>query len=117
MGDERTKEELRDELERERSKRERLETAFAELQEYVPQVDYHQPTRRDVIKGLATASLGAAGMYAMSGGASAQTLGSGEIASQANPALRVYVNRVHFVDLGSDPSSPDDGSMWYNSNA
>lgn len=112
MSDERTKEELRDALERERTKREKLEQAFVELQEYVPQVNYH-PTRRDVIASI----IGGAGLYALLGKAQAQTTGSGEIASQANPALRVYVERVHFVDLGSDPSSPTDGSMWYNSNA
>lgn len=110
MSDERTKAELREE-------NQRLRERVVELQEYVPQVEVHKPTRRDLIKGLATATLGAAGMYAASGNAAAQTLGDGEIASQANPALRGYFNRIHLVDIGSDPSSPDSGTLYYNSNA
>lgn len=122
MSDERTKEDLKAENERLRKQRDKLRTAFDEVQERMPQVDFHPGkggggwTRRGVIATAATAAgLGAAGYY--SGKAAAQTTGSGEIASQSNPALRVYVNRVHLVDLGSEPSSPGDGSIYYNSNA
>lgn len=112
MSDEKTKEQLREERDYWRSKAEKLEGAYNQIQEHLPQVNT-KTTRRTVLGSVA----GSVGLYLTLGTAAGQTTGSGEIASQANPALRVYVNRVHFVDLGSAPSSPPDGTMWYNSNA
>lgn len=111
-NDEQTKEQLREENERLRNQLKKFQSAYKEVQEYVPQVNYH-PTRRDVV----TSIIGGVGLYALLGKAQGQTTGSGEIASQSNPALRVYYQRAHYVDLGSDPSSQPDGTRWYNSNA
>lgn len=112
MSDGKTKEQLRDERDYWREKAQKLEGAYNQIQDHLPQVNT-KTTRRSVLGSI----VGGVALYGVLGKASAQTTGTGEIASQANPALRVYVNRVHFVDLGSEPSSPGDGSMYYNSNA
>lgn len=42
---------------------------------------------------------------------------SGTIGTASNPAMRVYVDTYHFHERTSDPSSPSDGTIWYNSSA
>ena len=73
-------------------------------------------TRRGVLAGaLGIAAFGAAGGY-FAGGAAAQSSPSGTVGTASNPYLRAYVDRVAFV-YTSDPSSPADGTLWYNSSA
>lgn len=78
------------------------------------------PTRRDVLKVSSGAVLaGGALVIGGSGNAAASHGGgtSGDVASASEPALRVFVDTWHFHERTSDPSSPSNGSMWYNSSA
>lgn len=40
---------------------------------------------------------------------------AGEVGTSTNPYLRAYVDRMVFTPRSSDPSSPADGTLWYNS--
>ena len=72
-------------------------------------------TRRAILGGT-VALLGTGGWlaYAVE---RAKAAAAGVIGTSTNPYTRAYVTTVNFEDLGADPSSPDDGTMWYNSNA
>jgi hypothetical protein len=72
-------------------------------------------TRRAILGGT-VAILGTGGWlaYAVE---RAKAAAAGVIGTSTNPYTRAYVTTVNFEDLGADPSSPDDGTMWYNSNA
>lgn len=70
-------------------------------------------SRRHLIKsGLFAGVVGILGFGA--GSASAQSEPSGEVGTQANPWSRIYATMVAFVARDSDPSSPADGTLWYN---
>lgn len=71
-------------------------------------------TRRGVLAAL----LGALvyGLGWLSSAVTAQTA-SGQISNASEPAENVYVERVHLSPRTSDPSSPADGTMWYNEDA
>lgn len=71
-------------------------------------------TRRNVLVGLA--GLGAAGVFG-AGRASAQASASGEVGTPSNPYLRAYIDTVNFTARTTDPSSPADGTLWYNQDA
>ena len=72
-------------------------------------------TRRAILGGT-VALLGTGGWlaYAVERAKAAAT---GVVGTCANPYTRAYVTTVNFEDLGSDPASPDNGTLWYNSNA
>ena len=66
--------------------------------------------RRAMLTGIA--GLGAAGLFS-AGRVSAQSDPENEIGTAENPYLRAYIDRQLFVGRTSDPSSPEDGTMWY----
>lgn len=70
-------------------------------------------SRRQLLAAVGVAAAGATGYFA--GSASAATP-AGTVGTSTNPYLRAYVDTIAFVDT-SDPSSPDDGTLWYNSSA
>lgn len=95
---------------------ERLQSRMAALESMLSAVN-SEKTRRDVLK-IGTGAATATAAWAVFGGsAAAQSTGNGDVGSASNPALRVYLDRAHMIDLGQDPSSPSDGDAWYNSNA
>lgn len=77
--------------------------------------DDQSTTRRGILAGVIAAVM--YGLGWLTGGVTAQTSTSGNIASASEPAEYVYVERVHVVARTSDPSSPDDGTLWYNESA
>lgn len=79
--------------------------------------EQREMSRRAVLAtAVGIAGAGAAGH--LSGRAAASDgSASGQIGTAAKPALRVYVDTFHFHERTTDPSSPANGSMWYNSTA
>lgn len=69
-------------------------------------------SRRAYLTGVA--GLGAAGVFA-AGRASAQTAPEGTVGTPTNPYLVAYIDRMNFSARTTDPSSPDDGELWYRS--
>jgi hypothetical protein len=71
-------------------------------------------TRRGVL-----AAIMAGGAYALgwASNAVAAATPAGDVASASDPAEYVYTDKVNFNPRTSDPSSPDDGTMWYNESA
>lgn len=69
-------------------------------------------SRRSVIAAAAgVATAGAAGVYSTGIVAAAP---SGTFpASTDDPLLKIRADRIRLVGRTSDPSSPDDGTMWY----
>lgn len=69
-------------------------------------------SRRSVIAAAAgVAAAGAAGVYSTEIAAAAP---SGTFpASGDDPLLKIRADRVRLVGRSSDPSNPDDGTMWY----
>lgn len=49
---------------------------------------------------------------ALMGSAAAQT---GKVGTDSNPYQSAYVTEIKFESRTSDPSSPDNGEMWYRS--
>jgi len=78
--------------------------------------DRSSVTRRAVLGGT-VAILGTGGWLAYAVERVKAAVASGDVGTAANPYRRAYVTTVNFEDLGADPASPDDGAMWYNSNA
>lgn len=75
-------------------------------------------TRRDVLAVAAgVAAAGAAGYYTGTATASHGTTPSGEVGSASEPFLRVHTDRLVLHERTTDPSSPADGELWYNSSA
>lgn len=72
-----------------------------------------QTTRRGIMAAL-LAAVGLGGFYAGSATADDGSA-SGQVGTSAEPALHIYTESVVFHERTSDPSSPDDGTMWYNS--
>lgn len=71
-------------------------------------------SRRSVIAAAAgIAAAGAMGVYA-TGRASAAPSGTFPISGE-DPLLKIRADRVRLVPRTSDPSSPADGTEWYNS--
>ena len=72
--------------------------------------------RRRLLAASGLAAAGAAGY--LSGRASAQSSPSGTFpASGSDPLLKIRADRIRLVPRSSDPSSPDDGELWYNDSA
>lgn len=73
-------------------------------------------SRRGVIRtgGLTVAGL-AALLFASDPAAAAPT-GTFPV-STSDPLLKVRADRLRLVPRTSDPSSPDDGTMWFNESA
>lgn len=78
--------------------------------------DDHEPTlgRRRLLAATATAAVGAAGF--MTGRASADPSGVYPIETQ-DPLLKIRADRIVLVERSNDPSSPNDGELWYNGGA
>lgn len=75
--------------------------------------------RRQFMAAGAGAVLGS-GMIGYAAGeaeADSATAPSGTVGSASDPFERIYADRLVFVERTSDPSSPADGTIWYNSDA
>lgn len=70
-----------------------------------------ETTRRALLAAIGIAGAGAAGY----GVGNAEAAASGEVGTPTNPYLRAYVDRMVWIGRTSDPSSPDDGTVWYRS--
>jgi len=74
--------------------------------------DEQRLSRRRVI--ASAAGLAAAGAAGVSFAGSATAEPSGTFPSTSDDALElIRADRVRLVGRNSDPSSPDDGTMWY----
>jgi len=71
-------------------------------------------TRRALLAAVGAAGLGARGYFV--GSASAAPTGTFP-ASTDDALLKLRADRLRLVPRTSDPSSPDDGTFWYNSSA
>jgi len=71
-----------------------------------------ETSRRALLAAIGVAGAGASGYFV--GTAEAATP-SGEVGTPSNPYLRAYVDRMVWIGRTSDPSSPDDGTVWYRS--
>jgi hypothetical protein len=71
-------------------------------------------TRRALLAATAAAGLGASGHFV--GSARAAPTGTWPEATD-DPLLKLRADRVRLVPRSSDPSSPDDGTVWYNGGA
>lgn len=71
-------------------------------------------TRRALLAAVGIAGAGASGYFV--GTAEAAPTGTFP-ASSDDPLLRLRADRLRLVPRTSDPSSPDDGTLWYNSEA
>ena len=81
------------------------------------QPEHDNTDRRSVVK--ATLLAAAASIVGFGAGASttAAQEPSGDVGTAATPFDRAHVNIMSFVARTSDPSDPDDGTMWYNEEA
>lgn len=72
-------------------------------------------SRRRVLTWTGGTVLAAYGVGHYSGRATAQTTPSGTFpADTDDPLLKIRTDRIEHVPRSSDPSSPDDGTLWYN---
>jgi hypothetical protein len=72
--------------------------------------------RRVLTSAAAVAGAGALGVYVGSERAVAAPQGTYPVAT--DPALlKIRADRIRLVERTSDPSSPDDGEIWYNGSA
>lgn len=72
-----------------------------------------QSDRRSILQLAAAIGTGALGFAIGTETTEAQT-NDNTVASRSTPAELVVADRLQLVDI-SDPSSPEDGDMWYNS--
>lgn len=64
-------------------------------------------------RGILLAGLGILSWSAISSATAAETpTGTFPVASD-DPLLRVRADRIRLVGRSGDPSSPDDGTLWY----
>ena len=82
-------------------------------------MDSHDSSRRTdsrrsfLAKAAGIAAAGALGIYATD---SVQAAPAGTFpAVTDDPLLKIRADRVRFIGRTSDPSAPDDGTMWYRS--
>jgi len=68
-------------------------------------------TRRALLAATAAAGVGASGFFA--GRASAAPTGTFPAATD-DALLKLRADRLRLVPRTSDPSSPDNGTLWYN---
>lgn len=73
-------------------------------------------SRRQVTKAAGIALAGAVGGAAVAS-QTVEAAPSGEIGTASNPLLQTHVDRLVLNERTSDPSSPADGELWYNSSA
>jgi hypothetical protein len=76
--------------------------------------DDESTTRRALLGAMTAAGIGATSYFA--GRASAAPTGTFP-ASTDDPLLKLRADRLRLVPRTSDPSSPDDGTLWYNGGA
>lgn len=70
-----------------------------------------ETSRRNILVGVV--GLGALSAGFGLGGAAGQSNPEGEIGTAANPYLRAHLDEARFIARSSDPSNPDDGTLWY----
>jgi len=73
-------------------------------------------SRRQLTKAAGIALAGAVGGAAVAS-QTAEAAPAGEIGTSSNPLLQTHVDRLVLNERTSDPSSPADGELWYNSSA
>jgi len=73
-------------------------------------------SRRQVTKAAGIALAGAVGGAAVAS-QTAEAAPAGEIGTSLSPLLQTHVDRLVLNERTSDPSSPADGELWYNSSA
>jgi hypothetical protein len=71
-------------------------------------------TRRALLAATGAAAVGAAG-YA-TGRASAAPTDVYPVSGE-DPLLKIRADRIVLIERTSDPSSPSDGTLWYNGSA
>ncbi len=71
-----------------------------------------QLSRRRMLASAAGLGLAGAAGISLSGSATADPSGEFPVPSD-DPLLKIRADRVRLVGRTSDPSSPDDGTMWY----
>jgi len=76
--------------------------------------DEPSTTRRALLGAVTAAGIGASSYFA--GRASAAPSGTFP-ATGDDPLLKLRADRLRLVPRSSDPSSPDDGTLWYNGGA
>jgi len=76
--------------------------------------DEESTTRRALLTAIGIAGAGAAGHFV--GTAQAAPTGTFPAATD-DPLLKLRADRLRLVPRSSDPSSPDDGTLWYNGGA
>jgi hypothetical protein len=82
------------------------------MDEDAPQGDDY--TRRKILAAAAgAAAAGAMGVYA-TGTADAAPSGTFPVSTD-DPLLKIRADRVYLVGRTTDPSGPDNGTMWYRS--
>lgn len=75
-------------------------------------IDSQEHTRREIIgKAVGIAAAGALGIYT-TGNVSAAPSGTFPVDTD-DPLLKIRADRVRLVPRTTDPSTPDDGTMWY----
>jgi len=72
--------------------------------------------RKSIASAAGLTAAGAAGFIFASGSATADPSGTFPVPSD-DPLLKIRADRVRLVPRTSDPSSPDDGTEWYNEDA
>jgi len=73
-------------------------------------------SRRQLTKAAGIALAGAVGGAAVAS-QTAEAAPAGEIGTSSNPLLQTHTDRLVLNERTSDPSSPVDGELWYNSSA
>jgi hypothetical protein len=71
--------------------------------------------RRDIlVSAAAMAGAGSLGVVVGSSGVAAAPTGTFPTSSD-DPLLKIRADRIRLIGRTSDPSSPDDGTIWYRS--
>lgn len=84
------------------------------MSEHTHDNDQDELTRRKVLASAAgIAAAGAFGVYA-TGTADAAPSGTFPETTD-DPLLKIRADRIRLIGRTSDPSSPDNGTMWYRS--
>lgn len=68
-------------------------------------------SRRSLLTAAGVAGAGALGYY--TGTAKANPTGTYPVSGE-DPLLKIRADQIELVARQSDPSSPSDGTMWYN---
>jgi len=78
-----------------------------------PDDSIDEERRRLLRSATAVAAAGALGVYVGSETAKADPQGVYPVATD-DPLLKMRADRIRLVERSTDPSSPDNGEIWYN---